>query len=392
MTKNYPNIINKGISLPISDWLLIFIFLCLYPLVIISGLSLFGYFVSDIELLSVIISLTIFYSLIIVYYQVSSHNELKSYSNFVKYVHFEPKYMDNLLFLVMQIFTFSFQATILFLIFNFLLTYNFPLWFLLLLAGILSVIIQFILLVISQLGKKKLFKTAQEPIPQKVHDHLSKNHPESHKISQYRFTDIKPASLFLSAGVTSLGFKLTRSGLSIDSICVISRYFQWKLSDDELIAVLSHEQGHVIGNDMRNSYLTMGTDGWLRAVKFFSIILLFTYIPILVNDYGISIALVVIIALIGPILIANTAMKAHQQNRIFLLEIRADKFGSELVGNNKLADVLKKLPSVIPAPVDDNALGFLGFRVEILRKRSKDLKEPIEQLNVFNPRRIYKVN
>ena len=102
--------------------------------------------------------------------------------------------------------------------------------------------------------------------------------------------------------------------------------------------------------------------------------------------------LIIVIALIGPLLIAETFMRVHQQNRVLLLEIRADKFGSELVGNNKLAVVLKKLPSVIPAPVDDNALGFLGFRVEILRKRSKDLREPIEQPNVFDQNRIYKVN
>ena len=233
MKNKYSDKRKEGISLPISDWLLTFIYLCLYPLIFISVLSIIGYFVSEIEFLIILACITFFCTLFIVYFQISSHNELKEYALKVRYVHFKPSYKDNLLSFVIQVFSFSIQATILFLFLNFLLVYDFDLWFLLLIAGFVSASIQFFILVVSQLNKRKLFKTAQEVIPSSVQNYLNKNHPESQKISQYRFTDIKPASLFLSAGVTSSGLKISK-GLKIDSTCFISRYFQWKLTDDEL--------------------------------------------------------------------------------------------------------------------------------------------------------------
>jgi Zn-dependent protease with chaperone function len=299
---------------------------------------------------------------------------------------------DNLLYLFMQIFYFGIQGAILFILFNSFLSISIDLRGYLVISGVFTVIIQMVYLVLAQLSKRNLFKTAQEPIPLSVKEQLAKKFPISHKISRYHFTDIKPASLFLSAGVTTSGFKLSFSGIKIDSTCVISRYFQWKLSDDELLSVLSHEQGHVHGKDMRNTYLIIGTDGWLRGIKFFSFFLLFAYFQELINLVGDYLAILVLVILILSLLFANTALKVLQQNRVPLLEIRADNYGASFVGNNKMGDVLKKLPSVIPAPVDDNALGFLGFRVEILRDRAKDLKEPQEKDEIYSGPKIYKVS
>ncbi|MHA1990840.1 MAG: M48 family metalloprotease [Candidatus Hodarchaeales archaeon] len=382
----------KGIPLPISDWILTFLFLCLYPIIIISGLTITGFFTNDLILIVIIVLITVFTSLLILYKQFLTHQELKYFAEKVRYVHFRPSMKDILLHLFTQIFSFGIQAALLFILIRSFLEIEIDLWGYLVLSGIFTIIIQLVYLVLTQLSKRSLFKTAQEPIPSTVSEQLKKNYPISHKISRYHFTDIKPASLFLSAGVTSSGFKLSLSGLKIDSTCVISRYFQWKLTDDELIAVLSHEQGHVHGKDIRNTYIIIGTDGWLRGIKFFSFFLIFAYFQELVNLIGIILTILIISILIFSLLFANSAMRALQQNRVFLMEIRSDEYGSNFVGNNKLADVLKKLPSVIPAPVDDNALGFLGFRVEILRDRGKELNEIREQDKTYTGPKIYKVS
>ena len=55
-----------------------------------------------------------------------------------------------------------------------------------------------------------------------------------------------------------------------------------------------------------------------------------------------------------------------------------------------MAKILKKLPSVIPAPINNDPLEFLGFRIAILRERALDLGEKLDEEPMFG-RELFKV-
>ncbi|HKZ41872.1 MAG TPA: M48 family metalloprotease, partial [Candidatus Hodarchaeales archaeon] len=306
-------------------------------------------------------------SLILFFFASRSHKELNDYAKSVGYVHFRSSYKDYLIVLSFQTFTTVFQGVLLFFA---LLTIKLSSTIapvVLALATAISMALQSIYIFSSQSQKAKLFRTAQEPISQSLLSVLQRRLPVSKRVREFRFTDIKPASLFLSAGVSSSG----RSSYA----CMISRYFQWKLNETELFAVLSHEVGHVANRDLTRTYLSLGTEGWVRIVRLFSVAELFLITSsqlLKLNDF------IIVFGILFVGLLTSTSTQVYLKNRTLLQEINADRFGAESTGNYPMAEVLKKLPSTIPAPVDNNALGFLGFRIELLKHRAKSLGETLK--------------
>jgi Zn-dependent protease with chaperone function len=238
-----------------------------------------------------------------------------------------------------------------------------PQWQYLGLALFISIGFQVIVVVLSLNSKRKLLATAQSPVNAEIVNHVSQNHPNSHLINEFRFAEIEVASLFLSAGVMTHGWK--------KNICVISQYFNWKLSDEEIIAVLSHEEGHLARDHIRTAYLITGTEGFLRTFRIFIVLtaltLILNNIPILIFN-TLSIIFLILITLV---FITSTCLVLTRQYRVFLQEIRADSYGGNLVGHELLAKTLKKLPSVIPAPLGRQQQDFLMFRIALLRNQEK---------------------
>ncbi len=60
------------------------------------------------------------------------------------------------------------------------------------------------------------------------------------------------------------------------------------------------------------------------------------------------------------------------QYRVYLAEIWADEYSAQKIGAEKLAIILRKLPSMIPSPLGYNQFSFLGFRVNLLRQLEKE--------------------
>jgi Zn-dependent protease with chaperone function len=209
--------------------------------------------------------------------------------------------------------------------------------------------------------KKELLDTAQESIKPEIADYLEKNHPNSHQISEFRFADIQVASLFLSAGVMTYGYS--------SHICLISRYFNWKLSDEELISVLSHEEGHIARKHPRKLYIILGTEGILRTLRIFYVL---AYIVLVNEIYSYVVYAILFFGSAFLLILVSGLLALIQYYRIFIQEIRADKYAAQLVGNIEVADTLKKLPKIIPAPISPGQTDFLGFRISLLRHWEKN--------------------
>lgn len=356
--------------LPWSDWIKIVTTTILYPSLMILVFIAAAQWIEPltfITLLTIVAGVT---ALAVAKVFIDTSSELKLYVEEVGYYHFNPSNKDLLLFLITQVFYLALVGLgLIFILQSWLQSRSEDqLSTYIAIALVLSLFLQIGIVVASMLSKRKLVATAQEELPEDVVKHVRQHHPNSHLIHEYRFADIKPASLFLSAGVTTLSFRR--------NICLVSRYFQWNLTKDELIAVLSHEEGHLLTRDVTKNYLIMGTEGWMRAIRFFGIIgLLALYLYAPERDLAVLVALALLLLLL---FLSSGMLRLIQQHRMLLQEIRADKYGSSLVGNEMLAHTLQKLPSVIPAPVNSNPLDFLGFRIALLRKRARDLgEEPI---------------
>ena len=156
------------------------------------------------------------------------------------------------------------------------------------------------------------------------------------------------------------------------NICLISQYFNWKLTDEELIAVLSHEEGHLARHHIRTAYLILGTEGVLRTFRIFIVL---TALVLILNDLpilGFNTFSLIFLMLIILVFLASTCLVLTQRYRVYLQEIRVDSYGGNLVGYEILAKTLKKLPSIIPAPIGSHQLDFLTFRIALLREQAKD--------------------
>ncbi|MHA2305780.1 MAG: M48 family metalloprotease, partial [Candidatus Hodarchaeales archaeon] len=153
-----------------------------------------------------------------------------------------------------------------------------------------------------------------------------------------------------------------------DHICLISRYFNWKLSDEELIAVLGHEEGHIARKHPKKQYLIFGTQGILRTFRIFFVV---AYIAMIGEIFSTLFYETVFFGTAFLAFLVSGLLAIIQQYRMFIQEIRADYYAGQLVGNIVVADTLKKLPSIIPAPITPGQTDFLGFRISLLRHWEK---------------------
>lgn len=357
----------KGVSLPFSDLLLILIYAHFYPLFLGLLFTVLGYFIDD-EIIFYLnlIAISLILLVIITIFFYKSYIELRLHAIEVAYVHFQPSWRELVIHLISQVYYVVFLGIILAVVLGSILTEPWPRWMFFGIALIISLGIQSVIVFLSMYSKRHLLATAQLPVKPEIVDHVRQNHPKSDMINEFRFAEIQLASLFLSAGVMTLGWK---------NICLVSQYFNWKLTDEELIAVLSHEEGHLARRHIRTAYLILGTEGVLRSLRVFcvitALILVFNDLPILSLDSPFSF---IFISLIILVFLSSTCLVFTQRYRIYLQEIRADSYGGFLVGYEMLANTLKKLPSVIPAPISNRQLDFLGFRIALLREEAKKQK------------------
>ncbi|MFX0181844.1 MAG: M48 family metalloprotease [Candidatus Hodarchaeota archaeon] len=304
----------------------------------------------------------------IFYYK--SYVQLKNYAFSVKYVHFQPSWRDLGIILIKYVYYIVIIGLIFALLFRPVLTAQLSLWSYFGLMLLTAILVQAYMIMRAMYGKIILLRTAREQINENIIDHINQNHPNSHLINHYRFADIQVATLFLSAGVMTLG----RS-----NIALISRYFNWKLTDEELIAVISHEEGHITNNHIIHSYIHEGFEVFLRTLRFFCIVsglVLFSENISLGQSFLFSDLLISLMysILVFIVFLSSGFLVLFRQYRVLLAEIRADSYGANLVGREVLAKTLRKLPDTIPSPISYDQSSFLGFRIALLRGKS-DRKE-----------------
>ncbi|MFX0051417.1 MAG: M48 family metalloprotease [Candidatus Hodarchaeota archaeon] len=358
------NLAEETIKLPVSDWLLIIFYVLILPLIL--GLSIISLgLLNDNDWFFFLILLVIqtSFMLIIANAYFKAYKQLREYAFSVKYVHFQPSWRDLALVLIRYVYYVVIIGLILLLLLRPIIELILPLWLYFGLMLLASITIQFYLMIRAMYGKIALLNTAREPINEEIINYINQNHHSSHLIAQYRFADIQIPSLFLSAGVMTFG----RS-----NIVLISRYFNWKLSNEELIAVISHELGHLNRNHIIHSYIHEGLAVVLRSLRFFCILSGLVFIVensslvqlILSTDPFISFMYIILVLIVY---LSSGMFSLFRQYRVLLAEIRADNYGAKLVGHEVLASTLRKLPDTIPSPISYNQSSFLGFRIALLR-------------------------
>ena len=296
--------------------------------------------------------------LILVMYYRTNYIRLTKYANDTEMVHFKPSYKDLILGLYSQGFTVFILIMIILFFPEVLNNPNRASIIIEIIA--LSAIIQIFTAVITNHSKIKLIETAVEPLDNAIIEKLRSKTKDINNIKKFVFADIKPASLFLSAGVTDYGLK--------SKVCLVSRYFQWKLSEDELLTVLGHEIGHTAHHDMFQTKLLIAFQGIMRTLLFYFLIILMQSLFNGINSNTVLLLQLIILILV---LVTQMLISFSLQLRMFNQEIMADEYGASLMGNYNMAYTLKKLPKVIPAPVDDHPLNFLGFRIAVLNLHAK---------------------
>ncbi|MFX0171814.1 MAG: M48 family metallopeptidase [Candidatus Hodarchaeota archaeon] len=360
------NLAEDTIKLPISDWLLIIFYVLIFPLI-------WGLFIISLALLNdndwffflILLVILIFFLLIIGNAYFKAYNQLKEFAFSVKYVHFQPSWRDLALVLIRYFYYVVIIGLILLLLLRPIIILKLSLWSYFALMLFASIAIQIYLMIRAMYAKIALLNTAREPISEEIINYINQNHPHSHLITQYRFADIQIPSLFLSAGVMTFGKS---------NIALISRYFNWKLSNEELIAVISHELGHLSHNHIIHSYIHEGLAVVLRSLRFFCILsgLMFSVENsslvqlILSTDPLISLMYIILVL---AVFLSSGMLGLFRQYRVLLAEIRADNYGAKLVGHEVLASTLRKLPDTIPSPISYNQSSFLGFRIALLRNQ-----------------------
>ncbi|MFW9855290.1 MAG: M48 family metalloprotease [Candidatus Thorarchaeota archaeon] len=363
---------NDGIFLPLSDWVHIITYLFFPALLIVGGVELFGIFLPEPTFLLTLIVFSglLFLSMLTFYLQ--AFRTLKKAALSASYFHFQPTIQDIFLYLIQQVYSVIIIGVGYSLVLNPLLHESTPLWVYFGIGLLFSFIIQGLLVFRAMRSKGELLRTAREPLKPEIIDHIVQKHPKSHLFSDFRFADIQPASLFLSAGVTSLGRK---------RICLVSRYFQWKLDDEELIAVLSHEEGHLANHHIRKNYVFGSLDTVLRTFRYYCVIYgvnLYTMAAIrnetLLHD---PLSLLVLASISLFSFSASGCLSFYMSYKRFLDEIYADAYGARLVGAEILAATLRKLPSTIPSPIGYSQSSFLGFRIALLRRDPRMSPSPL---------------
>ncbi|MFX0085213.1 MAG: M48 family metalloprotease [Candidatus Hodarchaeota archaeon] len=351
----------EKIKLPLSDWVLVIVYIICFPVFICSPLFIISILmVNSIDFFIIIAIISSILLLIIGYYYIKTYIELKSYALEVNYFQFIPSWRDLILNLLRQFYQILFYFFVFYFLINLIIGSSYQIGVYFAIAILTSLVFQIRIILISMRMKKELLATAQESIKPEIKEYLEKNHPNSHQISEFRFADIQVASLFLSAGVMTYGYS--------SHICLISRYFNWKLTDEELISVLSHEEGHIAKKHPKKQYIILGTEGILRNLRIFYVL---AYI-VLIRDIFSSISNEILFFGSAFLLIlVSGSLALIQYYRIFIQEIRADSYAGQLVGNIEVANTLKKLPKVIPAPISPGQTDFLGFRISLLRHWEK---------------------
>ncbi|MFW9779601.1 MAG: M48 family metalloprotease [Candidatus Heimdallarchaeota archaeon] len=363
---------SDGIFLPLSDWVHIIAYVFFPALLLVGGVQLLGFFISESTFLIVLIVLSALLFLFMLGFYLQAFRTLKRAALSTSYFHFQPTIQDIFLYLIQQVYSVIIIGVVYSLVLNPLLHDPTRLWVYFGIGLGFSFIIQGLLVFRAMRSKGDLLRTAREPLKPEIIDYIIQRHPMSHLFSDFRFADIQPASLFLSAGVTSLGRK---------RICLVSRYFQWKLDDEELIAVLSHEEGHLANHHIRKNYVFGSFDTVLRTFRYFCVIYgvnLYTIAAsrneTLLHD---PLSLLVLASLSLFSFSASGCLTFYMSYKRFLDEIHADAYGARLVGAEILASTLRKLPSTIPSPIGYSQSSFLGFRIALLRKDPKVSPPPL---------------
>ncbi len=355
----------KKVSLPISDLMILLLYSLIVPIILLIPLMVFGSIFStntDYFLVLTIPTGVIF--LYLIYYHFIFRNRVKTLALRVFYFHFQPSWYDFGIHLIRYVYYVLFFSIFLSFFLEGLDNENLTHGDFILLAIIFSLGIQLFLVIVAFRSKRSLITTARESIDDEIITKLHSYEPKSNLIKEYRFADIQTQTLFLSAGVTTFGYS--------NNICLISRYFQWKLSEEELISVLLHEIGHISNHHLERSYQILGLEFILRTFRIFAI---FSMIALL-REYGSFVIIPLALSfsfLLFSILtfVPSTLLFLITYYRSFLAEIESDYFSGSRIGFQLLADTLRKLPSFIPSPIGYNQSSFLGFRVALLRDFEK---------------------
>jgi Zn-dependent protease with chaperone function len=348
-------------QLPLSDWITIIFFILLCPLLGLTILVFLAVALNDNILFLVILNIGMAIILFIsfLFYRIS-FKKLENYAKKVDYYHLTPSILDLIIHLIKQVYYVLIIGFLFSLILEFVFpTENLEIPRLLVTSLVLSIGIASFHLGFQMRAKQELVKTAQEPVDTAIIEKINQEEAESQKIMRFQFAEIQIASLFLSAGVTSFGLN--------KYICLISRYFNWKLTDDELLAVLFHEVGHVKNNHILKMYLLLGIEAFLRALRFFVVLIgLFFFLHTeLIQTFSPLIISYLILLLL--VFFASALLTFTMKYRVYLAEIWADEYSAEKIGAENLAIILRKLPSMIPSPLGYDQSSFLGFRVNLLR-------------------------
>ncbi len=355
------------------DWFSAFLNLVLVPFIILlvffTGI---GFLNSNQQIISMSFAIVLLFLLILPYYR-NNFKKLTKFATDTYYVHFKPSNKDLILSFYGQAFMLIIlTVVILFFLPGLLATSN--TYSLLGLSFGLALILQLVTFFLMNRSKIKLIETAIEPVPNTLLSELFEKTKDVTKIKNFAFADIKPASLFLSAGVTNYSFN--------SNICLISRYFQMKLSKEELMTVIGHEIGHVVHRDMFQNQFLVDLQAISRVFLIYFLFINLQEFFGLTND-GLLFTLLKFFTLI-LIVIVQLLISFSLRLRMFNQEILADEYGASIFGNYSMAYTLKKLPNVIPAPVDDSPFQFLGFRTAILFARAKQLNETDETVREFS--------
>ena len=344
------------LHLPLIDWFVLGFYTIFVPLLITGLLTISLTIFSEIanSLLILLLTVLIIFVFLLNFF-IHSYLELRSNALKVHYFQFLPSGRDVILVFIRLVYQILFVGLFIILIFNSLLIKQYHMWFYLLTSLGLSLIIQVLIAFWANNAKRQLLSTALEPVASDIIQKLDiqKN---NQKITEFRFADIQIPSLFLTAGVMPYG---------MNYVCLISRYFKWKLNDEEIRAVLAHEQGHIVHNHIRIQFLFSSMDGLLRSFRIFSVFFyLVYYSEISVTNLLAQILFIVFIFLTFG---ATALLEIIKRYRFFLQEIRADDYSKNHVDSELMAKTLAKIPQTIPAPVSPVAQDFLKFRISLLR-------------------------